>query len=238
MLRAVALWWWLGAIPVIVVLAHLTLTYRSPAPAYQVVLRFTTGGMPAASLSPDYDRYYAWLSSEYVANGLADLAMTGTFADKVAQRLAQDGLAVSASAIHGAIVTDNAQSILVVYLTWPDANQASVIAGVIGETLVALGPSYYPQMDGLGAVAQLADPPAPVAVAPGLRTQLLGPAVRILVGASFGAALIYAASVLDPTVREPNDLAEAGMRVVGELPTYRTDRPRSPASQAKRPGRF
>ena len=235
-LRAVTLWWWLGVIPVIVVLAHIALTYRAPAPVYQVVLRFTTGGTPATALSSDYDRYYAWLSSEYVANGLADLAKTGAFADNVAQRLARDGLSIAAGAIQGAIVTDNAQSVMVVYLNWPDASQASAIAAVVGETLVALGPSYYPQMDGLGEVAQLADPPAPIALAPALRTQLLGPAVRVAVGAALGAGLIFVATVLDPTVRDTDDLTAAGIPVIGGVPTANDHQPRSSAARTKQRG--
>ncbi len=218
-IEATARWWWLGAIPVVVVLVHLLVTYRAPAPAYQVVLRFTAGGMPAPVISPDYDRYYAWLSSEYVANGLADLAMTGAFAHNVAQRLSEDGMPVDAGAIQGAIATDNAQSVMVVYLSWPDADQASAIATAVGETLLEVGPTFYPQMSGVGQVAKMADPPTPVALAPSLRTQRLGPTIRVLIGVVLGMGLILLADLLDPFVREMGDLAELGIAVAGTVPT-------------------
>ncbi|MBN1248011.1 MAG: hypothetical protein JXC32_10165, partial [Anaerolineae bacterium] len=66
-LNALGRWWWLGVTPIAIILAYVLVTYRAPTPLYQVILRFTAGGTPAAALSPDYDRYYAWLSSEYVA---------------------------------------------------------------------------------------------------------------------------------------------------------------------------
>lgn len=232
-LKAVIRWWWLGATPIVVVLAHVLLTYHAPAPVYQVTLRFTAGGNPATALSPDYDRYYAWLSSEYVANGLADLAVTGAFAQSVAQRLAHDGLKVDAAAIQRAIVTDNAQSVMVVYLTWPDVDQASVIAAAVGETLIELGPTYYPQMDGLGQIAKMADPPAPTALSPSLRAQLLGPGVRVLIGGALGAGLIAIAAIADPFVREAGDLEILDIALTGTVPSEPSLRMRLPARSTR-----
>ncbi len=223
-LKTAARWWWLGAIPVVVVVAYVALTYRAPATSYKVVLRFTTGGEPATPLSADYDRYYAWLASEYIANGLADLARTSVFARDVSDRLAAEGLDVPPQAIQGSLVTDNAQSILVVDLTWSDADQAVAIATAVGDELLAAGPSFYPQMDGIGEVAKLADPPAPVPQAPSLRTQLLGPAIRVLLAAFIGAGLILAAHVLDPAIRESRDLQILEVPVVGVVPRTRVHR--------------
>lgn len=116
--------WWLVAAPVLGVLAHLAVTYRPPPTTYQVVMRFAAGTVPAG-LSVDYDRYYSWLTSEYIANGLADIARTRAFAEAVAARLKEQGISADPAAIQGAIVTDNAQSILVVYLTWAGSGGSS-----------------------------------------------------------------------------------------------------------------
>lgn len=218
-------WWWLGVIPIGVVLAMTLLTYRKPATVYQVVLHFTVGGAPAQTISADYDRYYAWLASEYVANGLADLAVTGAFAQAVSDRLAADGMDIPSGAIQSAIVTDNAQSVMILYLSWPDAEQAGSIASAVGETLVELGPTYYPQMGGIGPVAQLADPPTPTPLAPSLRTQLLGPAVRVLIATAIGTGLIFVASIIDPVIRRTGDLADCGVAVVGTVPREAHDSP-------------
>ena len=222
LLKIARRWAWLGAIPVIVVALMLALTYQSPPGAYQVVLRFTTGSEPAADLSPDYDRYYAWLTSEYVANGLAVFAQTGHFARGVADRLAGTGIHVAPEAIQGALVTDNVQSVLVLYLIWPDADQAIAVAEAISAELLETSPQYYPQMQGVGLVAHQADVPRATLLAPGLRTQLLGPALRLALAAALGAALMLAAHFVDPWIREAADIDAADLRLLGTIPRVRS----------------
>jgi len=217
-LRVVRRWWWLGLLPVLVVVALLAVTFRPPATAYQVVLRFTTGSEPAATLSPDHDRYYAWLASEYIANGLADLAVTGEFSRAVAARLADDGIAIPAPAIQGSLMTDNAQSVMVVYLTWPDAEQAVTVAEAVGAELLASGPLYYPQMDQVGSVARLADVPVAVPLPTSLRDQLLQPAIRLAIAGAIGGGLMLTAHYFDPHVRDPDELKASGLDVVGTIP--------------------
>jgi len=218
-------WWWLGLIPIVVVAAYLATTYQTPATSYQVILRFTTGSEPSPELSPDYDRYYAWLASEYIANGLADLAVTSGFNQAVAQRLAEEQIIVAPQAIQGALVTDNAQSVLVVYLTWPDPQQAVAIAEAVGAELLESGPGYYPQMENVGAVARLADIPVAIPLPPSLAAQLMGPAIRMAIAAAAGIVLICLAHYLDPRVREAGDLQAAGLRVLGSIPRTGKQRP-------------
>jgi len=216
--RAIARWWWLGAIPVLIVGAYTALTYRPPGATYQAVFRFTAGGTPAADVSADYDRYYAWLASEYIANGLADYAVTARFAEGVAERLSEAGVEIAPQAIQGAIATDNVQSVFVVYLTWPDPDQLRLMAAIVGEELLAAGPIAFPQMSGIGQVARLADTPAPVPLSPSLRARLVGPAIRILLGAFVGAGLMLAAYLLDPAVRDDDALSELGLSVIATIP--------------------
>jgi capsular polysaccharide biosynthesis protein len=209
--------WWLVVAPVLVVLVHTILAYRSPPTVYQVVLRFAAG-TPPAGLSQDYDRYYPWLTSEYIANGLADVAETGAFAQAVAARLAAGGLAVDPAAVQGAIITDNAQSILVVYLTWPDASQIHGLARAVAGELTQNSAYYFPQLEGLEPAIRQLDAANPVALPPGLRAQLLGPAVRLTVALVVGVALALAWHYLDPTVREAEELEAAGLHVLAQVP--------------------
>ncbi len=222
LVRAIARWWWLGAIPVVIVGAYTALTYRPPGTTYQAVFRFTAGGTPAAELSADYDRYYAWLASEYIANGLADYAVTARFAEGVAERLAEAGLEIPPHAVQGAIATDNVQSVFVVYLTWPDPDQLRLMAAIVGDELLAAGPVAFPQMGNIGQVARLADTPAPIPLSPSLRARLVGPAIRILLGAFVGAGLILAAYLLDPVVRDDDELNELGLSVIAIIPKSRS----------------
>ncbi len=209
--------WWLVVVPVVVVAAYTLVTYSAPGTVYQVVMRFAAGTEPAG-LSEDYDRYYPWLTSEYVANGLADVAVTGVFAQAVAARLDEMGREIPPAAIQPAIVTDNAQSILVVYLTWPDAEQIIAVADAIIAELTVNGVAYFPQLEGVEPGVRLLDAPSPVPLSPGLRTQLMGPAIKIGLAAVVGVALALLWHYLDPTVREAGDVEALGLSVLAEVP--------------------
>jgi capsular polysaccharide biosynthesis protein len=217
--------WWLVVAPVAVVLAYVVATYAAPGPVHQVVMRFAAGTEPAG-LSEDYDRYYPWLTSEYVANGLADVATTGSFARAVASRLAEGGHDIPHDAIQRGIVTDNAQSILVVYFTWSDAEQIVAIAEAIAAELIESGAAYFPQLEGIEPAVRQLDAPAPVPLPPGLRAQLMGPAIRIGLAAVTGVALALLWHYLDPTVREAGELEDLGMVVLAEIPRRRWRKPR------------
>ncbi len=209
--------WWLVAAPVLVVAIHILATYVPPPPTYQVVMRFAAGTKPAG-LSVDYDRYYPWLASEYVANGLADIARTGAFAQVVAARLAEEGLNVPAGDIQARIASDNAQSIFVIYLTWPDPAQIVVVAEAIAAELTTNGAAYFPQLEDVEPAARLLDTPVPAALAPGLRTQLMGPAVKLGLAFVMGAALAFLWHYLDPTVREAAEVEAMDVKVLAEIP--------------------
>lgn len=211
--------WYLVVVPVLVVAVYAAATYVPPAPIYQVVMRFAAGSQPGG-LSVDYDRYYPWLTSEYIANGLADAARTGVFAEAVSARLRSDGRDVPPQAIQQAIVTDNAQSILVVYLNWPNAEQVVPVAEAIAAELTENGAAYYPQLEGVGPPIRQLDAPAPQRLPPGLRSQLMGPAVKIGLAAAVGVALALLWHYLDPTVRETAELTDMGIAVLAELPRH------------------
>jgi len=209
--------WWLIAVPVTIVALHVAMTYSPPGPVYQVVMRFAAGTKPAG-LSQDYDRYYPWLTSEYIANGLADVAETGVFAQAVASRLATAGHQVTPSTLQPAIVTDNAQSILVIYLTWPDAEQITALADAITAELTGNAAAYFPQLEGVEPAVRPLDTPEPVPLPPGLRTQLMGPAIKVGLAAGLGIALALLWHYLDPTVREAAELEDLGLEVLAQIP--------------------
>lgn len=209
--------WWLVVAPLVIVAVHLVVTYTPPATNYQVVMRFGAGTEPAG-LSTDYDRYYPWLTSEYIANGLADVAETGAFARAVASRLAEGGHELPARAIQQGIVTDNAQSILVVYLTWPDAEQIVPVAEAVSAELTQNSAAYYPQLEGVEPAVRLLDQPTPAPLPPSLRAQLMGPAIKIALAVFVGAAMAFLWHYLDPTVHEAKELEALGLDVLTRIP--------------------
>jgi len=210
-------WWWLVAIPVLVVGAAIGTTYRAPTISYQVVMQFAAGTEPA-NLSEDYDRYYPWLASEYIANGLADIAKTGVFADAVATRLGEKGIAVPAQAIQGALASDNTQSVFVIYITWPDASQIIEIAEAVTEELVENGAFYFPQLKSSSVAARRLDTPTATPLPPSLRAQLTGPALKLLLAAGVGLGLAFLAHYLDPTIHSGSELEAKGIQVLSNIP--------------------
>lgn len=213
--------WWLVAAPVVVVAAYLLATYRPPGTIYQVVIRFAAGTQPAG-LSEDYDRYYPWLASEYIANGLADIAMTGAFSQAISQRLSEAGIDIADSAIQGAIVTDNAQSVMVIYVTWPDPDQIVAIAYAISAELTKNAAAYYPQLANIEPAVRRLDPPRPVPVPPGLRAHLAGPAIRLGLALAVGLAFAFLWHYLDPSVHDASELEQLGLQVLTTIPKERS----------------
>lgn len=209
--------WWLVVAPVAVVAVAVAVSYAPPPIAYQVVMRFSAGTEPAG-LSLDYDRYYPWQTSEYIADAMADAAETGVFAQAVGARLDQLGYDVSASDIQGAIVTDNGRSIMVVYLTWLDPDQIVAVAESVADELVENSAAYYPQLENLEPALRPLDDPVPTPLPPSLRAQLTGPVIKLALALFIGVGLAFLWHYLDPTVWEREELEELGWNVLARIP--------------------
>ena len=125
---------------------------------------------------------------------------------------------ISPAAIRGAIGSDNTQSTLYIYVTWHNQEQAVALAEAISEALIATGPVFYPQMSELGPVARLIDTPIAYPLPPTLRAQITGPAIRLFLAVGIGFSLILVAYLLDPSIREPEDLIAINIPYIGSIP--------------------
>ncbi len=219
-------WWWLAVIPVVIVAGYVVFKYQKPGIAYQVVTRYMAGGEPAPELSADYDRYHAWLSSEYMARGLANVAETGDFAEAVAKRLTESGTPTNQRDVQGNIVSDYAESVVVIYLTWGSKEQIPVVADAISAEIIENGSAYFPQMSGVGPIARRVDnidgPDDPTihTLETPLESQLMGPALRLILAAGVGLGLIFLVHFLDPMVRERAEVEQI-VPVLGSVPKRR-----------------
>jgi capsular polysaccharide biosynthesis protein len=218
--------WWLALLPPLVVALYTVLTYDQPPTLYQAHMNFTAG-LPLEQRSGvyTYDGYYNWLASEYIANGLSDVVRRERFAAAVSEKLAAqgvrmpDGAPIPPGAIQGAIASDNAQSVFVVFITWGDPDTLLAIADVATLELTENAGAYFPQLVALPVPpARRVDQPVPVAMPPSLRNQLTGPAVRVALAAAVGLGLAFLLHYLDPTVRERSELEALGYDVLGEIP--------------------
>lgn len=224
--RVFARRWWLALLPALVVGVYVLKDLHRPATVYQAFMNFTAG-LPPEQKPNDYtyDGYYTWLTSEYIANGLADVARRERFAAAVSQRLLEagvllpDGSPISSGAIQGALASDNAQSLLVIYVTWGDPDTLLLIAEAAAQELSENAGAYFPQLTKLPAPPLVqVDAPAPYAVAASLKSQLTGPAMRVALALAVGLALVFVLHYIDPTIRERAELEDLGYEVLGEIP--------------------
>ena len=212
-------WWWLILLPALVVGGYGLATYRAPAGAYTTTLRFTAA-QPGTDAPPErlYDQnYYRWLTSEYIVSGLKDWVRTGLFAQAVSDELAARGTAIPAGAVAGAIASDNARSVLVVYLTWGDQTQLLAMAEAVMTVLQERNGDVFPQLGGQPAAVTPLDTPAVGSLPPSLRARLDLP-LKVGLALAFGCALALLAFYLDPFVRDRDDAAAAGLAVLAEIP--------------------
>jgi capsular polysaccharide biosynthesis protein len=216
--------WWLIALPTLAAAAYAAFgALRAPVgTGYATSLHFTAAP-PAGGETVSYEdsEYYPWLTSEFVVNGLTDWVKTGSFAEEVSAELAASAdREIPAAALGGGINADNERSVMVVYLSWPDAEQLASIADAVSVVLEERSSDYFPQF-GAGEVAVVQfDEPVITPVPPPLSVRLQ-PLVRAGLGLAAGIALAFLVEYLDPTVRGRGDIASLGFEILAEIPRSR-----------------
>ena len=194
------------------------LSYRPAPPAYNAGVRFIVGQPPgAAAADLDEQRYYNWLTSEYIVNGLTDWVRGGNFAAAVSARLADQGIDAPPGAIQGGLAADNARSMLTISLTAGDPNTlAAMLDGVIA-VLTEENAAALPQLGGQTAVLTQLDEPVVNPISAGLRSQLDLP-LRVALALAAGVGLALLAHYLDPAVRDRAEAERAGLPILAEIP--------------------
>lgn len=209
-------WLWLIVLlPVLVVAASLLL--RPPAShGTLATMRLAVGIMPEAGDGKyyTYDRYYSWLTAEYLADDLSEIIRSRAFAADVSKRL---GGAVPAGQIQGATNPQKLHRILTVSVSAPSEQQALDIANAIEATLRESAGQFLPQLSAQNAALAVIDPPALTPVGPGLRQKLDLP-LRALLALAAALALAFLLDYLDESVRDGQDLERLGLPLLAEIP--------------------
>lgn len=210
-------WWYLLLLPPLVVGAYGLATYQAPVGGYAAGVRYMVGQPAGLAETSGYDpNYYRWLTSEYITTALKDWVRTQRFAEAVSAQLATTGVVAPPAALQGALISDNARSILTVSLTWGNAEQVPAIFEAVAVVL-GRNAEAFPQLGGLAAEVVPLDAGIPGPAAPSLRARLDLP-LKLAVGLVAGAALALAAHYFDPFVRDRRDLEGLGVAVLGEIP--------------------
>jgi len=210
--------WLIVSLLVILALSYALWPPRSLT-AYTAQMRFVVGIRPEPGAGDyyTYDRYYTWLTAEYLVDDLAEVVKSQAFAQDVAQR---SGLAVAAGAIQGATSAGKLHRILSVSITWGNAQEMERIAQAVTAALVEGGQLYFAQLGTERAAVALIDPPAIGAVGPSLRQRLDLP-LRLLLALAAGVALAFLLDYLDDTIRHRADLETLGLPILAEIPSQR-----------------
>jgi len=210
--------WLLVVVPTVVVLAIGILTYRPAATSFNVGVRFIVGQTPVeGDILRDEGRYYNWLTSEYIVNGLTDWVRGGEFAVAVSELLADQGVDIPAYAIQGGLAADNARSMLTLSLTYSDAEALAHMMDGVVSVLIADNAKALPQLGGETAVLTQLDQPVVNEMPSGIRSQLDLP-LRLLLALMAGVGLALLVEYLDPTIRDRDEIQQLGLQILGEIP--------------------
>ena len=221
---------WVVVLLLVVVGVASLAVYESPPATYQAAMRFTVGIVPENRPADEYgyDYYYTWVTSEYLADDLAEIVRGGVFAAAVqAQMLAAgDSEPVNPA---GSISGSAKHRILTVTVTRAGGSDAvqevGSIANAVAVVLQERSGEFFGQVAHNAAAADIAlnDPPIVVPLPPGLTARLDLP-LRLGLALLAGVALTFLLDYLDQTIRGRDELEELGLPVLGEIPPGRRKR--------------
>lgn len=203
------------ALPLLVGLSY-PLLAPEPTTTYAAGMRFVIGVRPEDVSDGEYtyDRYYTWLTAEYLVDDLAEVVKSRRFAEDVARRAAID---VGPGTVQGATSAGKLHRILNVTITWPDPAQLDAIAAAVQEILVHDSEAYFAQLDTEGATVSVIDPPVVYPVGRSLRDRIDLP-LRLALALAAGVAVAFLLDYLDDSVRGSEDLAALDVPVLAEVP--------------------
>lgn len=217
--------WWIILLPVIFAFLLLVPSLPdtlSPSPTYNVTMRFTAAAPanadPDAIDSYEDDAYVPWLASEYVVVNLPQWVTGDTFAESVSQNLATQDIEISAEDVRGAFAADSARSILVVFVTWDDPDEAQVIAEAAIDVLQTENQQIFPQFAAVPAEVVPLDNVRVNTVPIGIMTRL-DPFIRLAIALAAGVGLAIAVEFLDRRIHTPQELQALELPIYGVVPS-------------------
>ena len=218
--------WWIIVSLVLVVLLISMLTRPTRAPVYVASMRFMMGLEPETANGDyyTYDKYYTWLTAEYLVDDVSELVRSGAFAQAVSERLGSAGITMPGGAIQGSTQAGTLHRILTVSITWGNAEQLAHIANAVVAVLPGEIAKHFAQVGTSGVYASLIDPPAVGGVGASLREKMDIP-IRMLLALIAGLALAFVLDYLDDSVRNKGELESSGVTVLAEIPPVQPDHP-------------
>ena len=210
--------WLVVGLLTVSLLSYLLFAPQVPV-SYTANMRFVIGLKPEPSNGTyyTYDRYYTWLTAEYLLDDLAEVVKSRAFAKDVA---AVAGLDLPPGAIQGATSSGKLHRILNITVSWHDPGELARIADALAQVLRERGATYFAQLSAESAVVSLIDPPSISQIGASLRQRLDLP-LRLVLALLAGVGLAFLWDYLDITIRNRADLEELGLPILAEIPVRR-----------------
>lgn len=211
---------WIVVLLVILVALSYPLFYKRTPTSYHASMRFTVGITPEQTSASyyTYDRYYTWLTAEYLIDDLSEIVKSQAFAADVAT---ESGLSVPAGAIQGSTATGKLHRILTLTISWPDREQLEVLSSAVVRVLAEKNSTYLRQLGSENAVITLIDPPNISTSGVSLRDRLDLP-IRLILALVTGIIVAFLMDYLDTRLRNAADIRLLGVSLLAEIPRKRT----------------
>ncbi len=212
---------WIPVLLVAVVAAASQLTMRAPATTYSTSMRFTVRVMPQPGVDQyNYDGYYEWLASEYLADDLTAIVNSQAFAADVNRHLAEMGspVQIPPGTVGGVTFGEKQHRVLRINLTWDSAAELADIAPAVLRAMEEDSANYLNPPGAPDALVRAIDLPAPPTANPRSLTERLQLPVRLLLALGAGIALAFLLDYLDDSVWNKAELEAMGISVLAEVP--------------------
>ncbi|MBC7263829.1 MAG: hypothetical protein H5T64_05645 [Chloroflexi bacterium] len=210
---------WVIVLLFIVVLVASVLLRPQITPTYSASMRFLVGVEPEPRTGDNYhyDKYYTWLTAEYLVDDLAELVKSRAFAEAVSTQM---GGNITPGSIQASTYAGKLHRVLTVNVSGSDPETLLKIAEAAAAILPSEAQRHFAQLGTEGVVASLIDPPMVNKVGMGLRQKLDLP-VRLFLGLVAGLVLAFTMDYLDESVRGVGEVEALGLRVIAEVPPLR-----------------
>lgn len=215
--------WWLPVGVMLVALIASSIVGIRGATAFKSEMRIAISTTPTVdpSAAMGFDpNYYATLSSEYVADDMAEFMTSRAFATEVQRELVNSGYKIDPNAVVNATRAKKTHRFIDVTVTTPTLEEGQAIAGSISRIIDdrARIAAYMKSLASQNTSLNLVTPPdthranTPL----GLASEI---ALRTLIGLLVGIALAFLAHYLDPSLRTRGQTeSELQLPVLGEIP--------------------
>lgn len=214
-------WPLIVVVTVLTLAASVSMVWFGPT-NYKSELRLAVSVKPEPAPPPgtkdyySYDRYYTWLTSEYLVDDLGEVIKSDAFLKEVGQQLG--GMTIGKEVIARDLSIKKTHRILSIVVTTQNPHTSYVIANAIKTTLDQHAGEYFAQLDSEQAQITMLDDPAAERDMGTLR-RLIEIALRTAVGFLAAVALAFLLNYLDPTVRSSHEAEQLlGLPVLAELP--------------------